>query len=383
MALVIELLETTRRTAPAIRARSKTRHSPSEIAMLIEFACAMNGGSKLPMPIVIGRDYVGMMHGDPDTGDTFFTPRVYCAPLDDSYDAVRSKNAAGKQHRFTWNKRKDAFQTAGRWHDLWAANGDPPAGSYGGTARTARQWTRTSSGAGAMRIGPSKSPSVKYMRRAATFKQESTASTGLVMVSVYDRGVSYDGCSMSTSSQSMTNTLAATRWISSGDRGFQIIGTCDAVQGSGAADLSTLTYTNESGTGSRVVPTSPTLSRVLSLAAPTAGAGAPILFQQPGLSTRSNLPWLNLQSGDRGVRSIQDYQWTGAPTGTCSWVLGYPYFVQPDFYRMVLASDVDFIAGIDALGEPKIYDDACLSVLAWSNTTTAGPLEGYISIGWT
>jgi len=114
----------------------------------------------------------------------------------------------------------------------------------------------------------------------------------------------------STDAQDLTNTVTLPRYTDGvGTRAFIV------AQGTGTGVGSyTLSYTNQDGvsgrtaTGSTVTPT---------------GAGF-ILSCSSGTSSQRTDPFLRMQAGDTGIRSIEQFTWTSAPGGISALVIVKP-----------------------------------------------------------
>jgi hypothetical protein len=356
--------------APAIhKVRRKARHSEGDEARALKLCAFLWRHERVWVAISFGGRIIAHVKGDPANNRTlviFGNDVPY-----GSYDDAVSKKSGGKHYGPVYFlKFIDTAVVVDNWYDTWGTAANPIAGNWSGTARTARQFLNTTTGA--LYTGPSVLPQKKYLTRALSFNQDSNVLATLI----YDRVLSYDACTMTASSQAMTNTLAATRYISSGDPGLQIFVEADTVHNATAANLTVLTYVNQAGTGGNVVPTTPTLTKTVSIAAPTSTLGARQTFPKGQI-------YLNLALGDLGVRSITDYTWSAAPTGTNSFVLQFPLMLSADVVINGNSSDYEFLSGLEAINK-RIYDDACLSVMTCSRSTaTPTFLNGMMEFGST
>ena len=348
--------------APRVHARRRVRGGDLDIARAVAAAAQVYVGD--PVGLLVGNQHVGWIWGDDLR--TWYAPKKSFSGsiLYDTYDeAVKKRSAVGGSWPIMFAKA--GFSRANvRWWDLWPAAGTPQAGDYSGTARTARAFTKSTRG-GAM--FPNCSPSVRFATRM------STLSTGnrYNFVILYDRVISYDACSFSASSQNMTNTTTAARWISAGQRGLKASCWIDVTNGTGSPNLSAVSYTTVGGTSGRLVSTTPTLTKNASLAgAGTSGA------QNAFASTLMMYgPYFNLQAAsDIGIKQIDSYQWSSAPTGSSCFTLTQPLFLQVLGAQIGLGTDDDLLSGIEAYENLRIYDDACLSFAWWVNTT-AGSMD--------
>lgn len=364
--------------APAIHgARLKARHSELDEARALLRAAST---WKCPQAVTVyyGRRLVGWVRGDPTNARTLWFPlrAGQGFPWNDYDGALNSLSSLGQHGTFYWYKPRDTGVVANTWYDLWGADGVPQKGDWSGTALTARQFKNTTTGAPYV-PGGAVSPTTKWLTRHIATGIEDTGHA----VVLYDRVLSYDACTMTASSQAMTNTLAATRYISTGDPGLQIFIEADTVHGATAANLTVLHYTNSAGTTGQNIPAA--VAKVASVAAPTATLGARNVFQGPAL-VMSTDPYMVLASGNRGVRKLEDFTWSAAVTGTCSFVLQFPLTLCPDVSvnQTGSPSDWEYVMGLEN-GNKRIFDDACLSwIMAFKNTAAPGHMEGVVEVGW-
>jgi len=363
--------------APAIhKVRRKARYSECDDARAIVRAAHVWRNERAWVAIMHGGRVIANMKGDPENNRTLIlgTDVPY-----GSYDDAVAKSSGGKQYGPIYFM--DFISTSiviDCWYDTWGCSGIPQAGNWSGTALTARPFTASTPGA--LYTGPAVSPQKKYLKRAACFNEDATMLATLI----YDRVLAYDSCTMTAGSQSMTNTLPATRYISTGDPGLQIFIEGQTVHSSTAANLTVLTYANQAGTGGQTVPTTPTLTVIPSIAAPTSTLGALGIIQQNGITTKNlGQIYLNLQAGDLGVRSITNFTFSAAPTGTNSFVLQFPLMLNTDVAIQGMVSDYEFLSGLEAINK-RIYDDACLSLMTNSHVTaTPAFLHGMMEFGST
>lgn len=363
--------------APAIhKARRKARHSECDEARAIVRAAHVWRNERAWVAVMHGGRIIANMKGDPENNRTMVlgTDVPY-----GSYDDAVSKASGGKQYGpVYYMKFIDTAVVIDNWYDTWGCGGVPQAGAFGGTALTARRFIAST--AGALYTGPAVSPQKKYLKRTLSGNQDSTILATLL----YDRVLSYDTCTMTAGSQNMTNTLTATRYISAGDPGLQIFIEADTVHGALAANLTVLTYVDQTGNAGHIVPTTPTLTVIPSIAAPTATLGARGIIQQPGITTKNlGQIYLNLAAGDLGVRSITGFTFSAARSGTNSFVLQFPLMLSTDAAILGWTSDYEFLSGLEAINK-RIYDDACLSVMT-NNHVFGAPsfLHGMAEFGST
>lgn len=170
----------------------------------------------------------------------------------------------------------------GYWHSLWKVAGFPGAGA---TPATGAGAVPTSATAGA--LGPWTDPDSNHRTDYAGMK---AAGTLLGSLLTYDRCVHTSGLSGTVATAQTVNSVAVTRPATG--LGAELWLECYTATGSSAVNV-TASYTNSDGTSGR------TTTSVAFWQAPVAGQ----MMQLP------------LQSGDKGVRSVQTVTLSGS-TGT-------------------------------------------------------------------
>jgi len=290
-----------------------------------------------------------------------------------SYDDMISEMAAGKVYTAQFGKTPTSAGVANNWYDLWPVTGNPTAGGLAGTAATAVQVN--SATAGAIYVGGDVSTDVKYLLSVWAI---ATANTPTLIL--YDRVLTYDSCvHTNTANQAMTNGVAAQRYISAGEPGLQICCAVDTVQGATATNLTQLQYTDNDGNATQSMPTTPTVTFIPSAAASTTTLGARIIAP---ITSGATVPWgpfLPLASGDAGARLIANYTTSSSNTGTHCFIMMKPLAILPAPVAGI-GNMVEQVFQVPGL--PRIYDGACISLLAFQPATTAYTLYGGCNVGW-
>lgn len=364
---------TERRSGVSLRTRRKSVDSDQDVQRVLLEGARLWANTQTWIQVGWQGRVIGQVKGDPARRRSLWTTQIQ--PFADQ-DTLVAKLSAGQYWGQLFWKPVATNIVIGNWYDAWGTQGNPQEGLWNGTALTARQMTTSTTGA--MYTGGAVSPLKKYLVRASFFNGETTRVARIL----YDRVLEYDACLMSASSQNMTNTLAATRYISTGDPGLQIYIEADTVHNATAGNLTTLTYKNVAGS-SNTVPTTPTLSLIPSLAAPTATLGARGSIASPGGTiTGLSAAFLTLASGDSGVQSITNFQFSAAPTGTNAFVLMHPLLLLPDCVSAAQSSDYTCTDGLESTLK-QIFDDACLSYL-YMPLVSAQPAitHGQLQFGW-
>jgi hypothetical protein len=134
-----------------------------------------------------------------------------------------------------------------------------------------------------------------------------------------------------------------------------------------------LGYTNSGDTASRATPT------VLPIGKTAASNG---LILHSGTGSGKYGPFMPLQAGDRGIRSIETIQnSTSYVSGEYAVVLAKPLLTLP-MTTLGVAAERDLMNQIPSL--PRVYDGACLNWLLYSGAATpaSSPFYGHIDFGW-
>ena len=281
--------------------------------------------------------------------------------------ALVDAELAGKAKYLSYRKAPAVVTVAGAWFDYSMAPGNPPPQYYAATPLTAQILSRSNDGG--IQHGGNVTPSNKYLRRITSM----AVAAGGVPQAVYllDYLLFYPFVDMgSTDAQLMTNTQTLPRYTD-GD-GVQMMAVLVAPHGL-AGDTFSVSYTNQAGVGGRTTP--------LHTMTTAAAVNGTILTTQTAGAGRFG-PFLTLQSGDRGVRSIQSVTCTaGTDVGLFTMVLVKP--LANFMVREITApAEVDFLldAGMQC---PLIVDDAYLNFLACPNGSLSGvPLFGDALFVW-
>jgi hypothetical protein len=231
---------------------------------------------------------------------------------------------------------------AGAFISLWAAAGQPGAGSLA-IGNTTTGVIPTDATAGAFPFSNPGGGNLSYLARAVV----AAATTGTLVW--YDRlwhGGSYTPANGNIST---TTTTAIDR--DSTGAGAELWAEINTGLSAVALTL-TVTYVNQAGTGGRTatcaIPASAIASRMF--------------------------PFV-LQAGDSGIRQITNIAGNAAPTGSFNLVILRRLAELP-----VAAAAVATSQDYAALGLPRVYDDACIAAFMNTNTTSSGALSGSLSL---
>lgn len=279
-------------------------------------------------------------------------------------DIVDAENA-GRTRYSEFVKNVTQVTTAGIWYDLTGSSGNPRAKQWFDAAPLTATAIAQSTDGGIFH-GANASPATKYLR----FLRVACASaTPLPMaLQLCDYLLYYptieDG---NTDPQLMTNVVTLPRYAD----GKGVMMMAVTISSRTGGQQFSVTYTNSDGVAGRVTP-------LVTQNAATA----------PGTVTTSNTatvggtpsPFLPLQAGDSGVRSVESVTMAGADTGFFALVL-----VKPLAYSMVRGIDAPYDKDLILFASEleRIQDDAYLSLLALPNGSLSGiAVRGGIRSVW-
>lgn len=287
-------------------------------------------------------------------------------------DWISEVTANGKFTRADWNKITGAAAyAAGRWYDLSSLGGTPVGNSFPGTALTWKNCDETTgNGTDIFGIynGGDVSTDTKHLLNIGAYSAVATAVPAVLML--VDMQGYFPGINMNSSSlQSLIGTPSLRYTNGAGCRAFlRVLSTTGAT----AHNLS-MTYTNQAGTGSRTLP--------LTVAC-TASAIVPHITHS-GLAANNYGPFLPLQSGDTGIKSIESVQLSAASASasTAALCIVKPIATLP-LTTLGVAAERDLMNQLPSL--PQIKDGACLTWLYFPGSATAANtnLYGYMDMAY-
>lgn len=280
--------------------------------------------------------------------------------------ALVDAHEAGKV-RYTFFRKAPAVVTvAGVWFDYSMAPGNPAPQYYAAAPLVAQTLSR--SGDGGIQHGGNVSPSVKYLRKVTAMAV--TAAGVPQRLYLLDYLMFYPFVDMGTADeQPMDNTQTLTRYTDG--EGVRIMAVLVAPHGL-VGDTFFVTYTNQDGTAGRVTP----------LHTMTTGASinGTILTTQTAGAGRFG-PFMALQQGDTGVRSIEAVQCTaGTDVGLFTLVLVRPL---ADFTVREITAPTERDFYLESQRMPVVEDDAYLNFITCPNGSLTGiPLNGDATFIW-
>lgn len=278
---------------------------------------------------------------------------------------VESEELYGRKREYQFVKNVNQVTTAGIWFDLSGSAGNPKAKQWFDAAPLTAQQIKQSTDGGLFH-GGNVTPDTKYLR----FMRVACASATPLPMSLMlcDYLLYYptveDG---TTDPQEMTNTLTLPRYTDGANVQMMAVNISTRTGGS----LFNVTYTNQDGVAGRVTPN----VAQTNVAAP----GSIITSSTATVSTVAG-PFMPLQDGDTGVRSIEYVTMLTPDTGFFAMVL-----VRPLASLMIRGIDApydkDFLLMSSEM--PQVQDDAFLSLLVMPNGSLTGlAVRGTVKTIW-
>jgi hypothetical protein len=256
--------------------------------------------------------------------------------------------------------------TAGVWYDLTGSSGNPRAKQWFDAAPlTAAAITQSSDGGiyHGGNVGTSKKKYLRFLRVAC-----GTATPLPMPIILADYLLYYptieDG---NTDPQEMINTVTLPRYTDG--KGVMMMAVTISSR-TGGQDFN-VTYTNQDGVSGRVTP---------NVRQNTSAAPSTITTAAASSSQSPQSPYIPLQDGDTGVRSIESVQMLGADTGFFALVLVKP-IAQTVIRGIDAPYDKDMLLFANEL--ERIQDDAYLSMLCLPNGSLSGlAVRGTTRVIW-
>lgn len=264
--------------------------------------------------------------------------------------------------------RKAPTQVTGTniWFDLSMSPGNPVPNYYAAAPLVAKRLAQSSDG-GIFHGAAPGDGRTKHLRRLMALVSTPTTALPLPMI-LCDYLLYYPFVDMSsTDQQDMTQSETISRYTDG--LGVQMMAVEVASQIGGVSFF--VTYTNSAGVAGRVTPTvtcntQTTVGTIITTAAATAGCAG---------------PFLPLQQGDLGVRSIQSCTFLTGDVGLVSLVLVKP-LATLGVYDLQAPAEKDFVLDNPAT-LPRIYDDAYLNLICLpSGSIASGQVLGTIETVW-
>lgn len=279
---------------------------------------------------------------------------------------IIDKFEEGKTFYSFWRKTPSQVTIAGQWFDMSLSPGNPSPQYYAASPLVAQQMKYSTDGG--IRHGTNVSPSTKYLER---FLILSASGTGLPMPWVLcDYLLYYPFVDTGTNDpQLMDNTNILPRNVSGLGNQIMAVSVASSV---GLQPTFQVNYTNSDGVAGR-------LSEVCTLSTTTINGG---IMTNTVAAAISNIPFIPLQSGDMGVRSIESVTFlSGTDVGLLAFVI-----VKPLLNSVLIeqTAPCEVVPASHKAQLPIVEDDAFLSLLVYPNGSLSGvAFHGEISTFWT
>ena len=271
---------------------------------------------------------------------------------------------SGASRFSTWRKSPSQVTTTRIWFDLSMSPGNPvPKYWFDAPPLIAKAVAQSTDGG--LFHGGSVSPLKKYLRETT---QIAIVATALPMPMILcDYLIYYPSIDDSTlDPQVMDNTVTLPRY--SDGEGVQMIAL--SVAGRTGGQTFSVTYTNSEGVAGRVTPNVPQNSALF--------IGS--IITSDGAAVNTAGPFIPLQQGDTGVRSIESVTMNGADVGLFTIVLVKP-IAQTQIRGIDAPVEKDYLLQTGTL--PEIKDDAYLSwIVLPQGSLAATPIHGTIKVIW-
>jgi len=269
-----------------------------------------------------------------------------------SYSAVLEAIRSGRDRYESFLKTNANTIGGGLFQSLWGVSGKPPTGSQPG-ALTARQVDAST--VGALNF---QSPAGARDRFLRMFSARGNGTSQAGTLFVVDRLLDYGAISHTTAAlQVLANPVTLPRYTD----GDGVFGFLEVTTNLGATGVScTFTYTNELGVGGRI--------------GTATVAGSAIVTRIPFqvILATGHPSYFSLQTGDRGVRSVESVQFSGVNTaGVSNLVLVKPIF-SVAVHTSLLQYERDAVIQMAAL--PELVDGHALQLISLSFSTVFAPV---------
>lgn len=261
--------------------------------------------------------------------------------------------------------RKVPTQTtgAGVWFDLSMSPGNPAPNYFIGSPNVFVPMAQSTDGG--LRHGGNVGTK-KHLRKLMALSTVTTPISGRLLDYLGFYGFVDESV---TDEQFMDNTVGLTRYADG--KGVQLMPV--VVAGHTGGQPFTVKYVNQDGVAGRVTKTAVMGTQVTN--------GTILHSQQAGTAYVNNGPFLTLQAGDTGVRSVQSVTIGGVgDVGLFALVLVKP-LATFSLFGNDSATEVDYL--VDAPTIPEIQNDAYLNLIVMPNGQIAGStLLGTIETTW-
>lgn len=273
---------------------------------------------------------------------------------------------AGQYLYASFRKQPTQATGAGIWFDLSMSPGNPAPNYYIGAVGAFTPMRQSTDGG--LRHGGNVSPAKKFLRKLLV--QTATAAATPCQLLLLDYIGFYGFIDESVlDPQPLDNTVPLPRHADG--RGVQMMPVVVAAHSGG--QQFTVSYTNQDGVSGRISRTATMSTQLVN--------GTILNSQRAGAAYENNGPFLALQPGDIGVRSVESVTIGGiGDVGLFSLVLVKP-LASISLRGIDAPTEIDYLTDMATI--PEIEDDAYLNFLALPNGSLSGaPIIGLIETTW-
>ena len=280
-----------------------------------------------------------------------------------SVQALVDAELAGQTWYSTWRKSPSQVSTIGVWFDLSMSPGNPVPQYYAASPLVGVPMSYSDEQG--LMVGRNVAPATKHLKRVTVMTATATALPMPMMLLDYlfyypfiDEG--------STDEQLLDNTQSLTRYADG--EGVQVMAV--SVAGRTGGQTFQFSYTNSDGVAGRTSQT--VIENAVSV------NGSIVTSDRANANARG--PFVPLQAGDTGVRSIESVTMNGADVGLFALVLVKP-LAQLSLRGIDAPVEVNYLTDFGQL--PTIVDDAYLNFIACpSGSLAATALHGDVTVVW-
>lgn len=281
-------------------------------------------------------------------------------------DLVNAEND-GKTNFATWRKTPSQATVAGIWFDMSMSPGNPVPNYYAASPLVAIALAQSTDGGISHGGNVAQLGYKKFVKTMMVLNASANAVPNYVLM--LDYLLFYPFVDMSvTDPQPLVNTVTLPRYTSG--VGVQIMAVQVAAQSGSGNPQFFCTYTNSDGVTGRTTRTVACNTTVVTGAIITSAS-----------ATNSSVgPFLPLQSGDKGVKSIQSVTFLTPDIGLIALVL-----VQTieNITLRTIDAPVERVPVVDFFDLPQIQDDAYLNLICCPNASLAATaFHGSLQTVW-
>lgn len=273
---------------------------------------------------------------------------------------------AGKYLYASFRKQPTQTTGAGVWFDLSMSPGNPAPQYYIGSPGVFTRMAQSTDGG--LRHGGNVAPSRKFIRKVMSLTTTATAVPLSMLLLDYLGFYPFIDESV-LDEQTLDNTASLSRYAD----GAGVMLMPVVVAGHSGGQPFTVKYTNQAGVADRVTQAVTMGTQIVN--------GTILHSQKAGASYVNNGPFLPLQQGDSGVRSVQSVTIGGVgDVGLFALVMVKP-LATVTLRGIDAPTEIDFLTDMAAM--PRIEDDGYLNLIALPNGTLSGaPIVGLIETTW-